>query len=98
MTTQNENSPLTHNESGQEPKTVEARVLSGIDNGMPSKNLSRRESPAPEQASEAANSGAGPVREAIVDAAADVDNGTNSKLTIWMPMPAAAVGESDAHS
>ncbi|VVU51857.1 hypothetical protein [Burkholderia anthina] len=41
-------------------------------------------SPTPKQASEAANSGAGPVREAIVDANAAGSNGTSSKVrTVW---------------
>ncbi|MDN8081215.1 hypothetical protein QZN30_17770 [Burkholderia multivorans] len=91
MTTQNENSPLTRNASGQENGTaIEARGLSKEDNGPARGNLSPCECPAPEQASEAVNQQPGkeadqteviPTAEGILDACAAGGNGTSSKVS-----------------
>ncbi|WP_334067301.1 hypothetical protein [Burkholderia cepacia] len=84
MTAQNENSPLTRSASGQENGTeIEARGLSSADSGMPAENLSQEKSPAPEQASEAADqrpSTENATAESIVDARAAGGNGTSSKV------------------
>lgn len=49
MATQNENSPLTRNASGQENGTeIEARGLSSAVNGRHTENLNLRKSPAPD--------------------------------------------------
>ena len=86
MTIQNGKSPLTRNASGQEYGTAfEARGLFSADNGTPTGNLSLEKSPAPEQASEAADqrpSTENPTAEDILDVRAARGNGTSSKVRV----------------
>lgn len=85
MITQNENSPLTQTESGQENRTEpEARELFSADNGTAAENLSKERCPAPKQASEATAqrpSTENPTAECIFGVSAAGGNETNPKVS-----------------